>query len=596
MRRVPIQWECVRGGRAFAAALLAAVLLLFGATAPAAAQETAAQGQVRAFWVDTFNTRLNSPADVATVVARAAQARANALFVQVRRRGDAWYLDSLEPLPDNVPIERDFDPLRELIDRAHERGIEVHAFVIIGAIWNSLTPPADPNHVFNRHGLDPATGRPFDGRANWLTRTLLADGTATSAGGYRFGNEFWIDLGHPDAADYTLQVLLRLLAAYDIDGLHLDRIRYPEIAVSGQTPTTGTSVGYNPTSVERFNRAMGRPADAVPDPGDAAWSQWRRDQVTAFVRRVYLTVMAIRPRVKVSAAVVTFGAGPTDPAAWVRMEPYWRVYQDWRAWQEEGIVDLLMPMVYKTQHSASSRQAFSAWTAFVASQQYARHAVVGLGAYLNSLEGTLLQVREAVAPRAEGPAARGVAFFSMAATNAPVLANPLSVPAGRDTPLRTFDDFTAALLTGRTAGGQWLEPQAGFAGGVFAEEAVAPVMPWKVEPTAGHLLGTLRAPDGAPLDTATVIVGRADEGEAPLEAPAGRLSAAVETDGNGVFGAVDLAPGRYVLMITPRGNGTLRSACTVEVTPGGVARLDLVVDGLSPTLAQCVGAEASRRR
>jgi uncharacterized lipoprotein YddW (UPF0748 family) len=578
------------------AAVAAAAVLVLGLAGRVAAQDAAPLEQYRAFWVDTFNTRLNSPADVATVIARATQAGANALVVQVRRRGDAWYLDSLEPLPDNVPIERDFDPLRELIDRAHERGLEVHAFVIVGAIWNSLTPPTDPNHVFNRHGLDPATGRPFEGRANWLTRTLLADGTATSVGGYRFGNEFWIDLGHPDAADYTLQVLLRLLAAYDIDGLHLDRIRYPEIAVSGQTPSTGTSVGYNPTSVERFNRAMGRPADAVPEPGDAAWSQWRRDQVTAFVRRVYLSVMAVRPRVKVSAAVVTFGAGPAEEAAWVRMEPYWRVYQDWRAWQEEGIVDLMLPMVYKTQHSATSRQAFNAWTTFVAGQQHARHAVVGLGAYLNSLEGTLQQVREAVAPRAEGPAARGVAFFSMAATNAPVLANPLAIPAGRDTPLRTFDDFAAALLTGRTAGGQWLEPQAGFPGGVFETGAVVPAMPWKTEPAAGHLLGTLRAPDGAPIDTATVIVGRADEGEAPLEGPTGRLSAAVETDGNGVYGAVDLAPGRYVLMITPRGSGTLRSACTVEVTPGGVARLDLVVDGLSPTLAQCVAAEPSRYR
>jgi len=37
---------------------------------------------------------------------------------------------------------------------------------------------------------------------------------------------------------------------YAIDGLHLDRIRYPELGVSGQTPSTGTNIGYNPISVD----------------------------------------------------------------------------------------------------------------------------------------------------------------------------------------------------------------------------------------------------------------------------------------------------------------------------------------------------------
>jgi hypothetical protein len=53
-------------------------------------------GQYRAFWVDTFNTNLSDHADVRAVVDNARAARANALFAQVRRRGDSWYLDSLE--------------------------------------------------------------------------------------------------------------------------------------------------------------------------------------------------------------------------------------------------------------------------------------------------------------------------------------------------------------------------------------------------------------------------------------------------------------------------------------------------------------------
>jgi uncharacterized lipoprotein YddW (UPF0748 family) len=50
--------------------------------------------EYRAFWVDTFNTNLNNHTDVVNMVNNAKAAKANALFVQVRRRGDSWYLNS----------------------------------------------------------------------------------------------------------------------------------------------------------------------------------------------------------------------------------------------------------------------------------------------------------------------------------------------------------------------------------------------------------------------------------------------------------------------------------------------------------------------
>jgi len=105
-------------------------------------------------------------------------------------------------------------------------------------------------------------------------------------------------------------VLMHLVRQYDIDGLHLDRIRYPEISIAGQTPASGASIGYNATSVARFQRRHGIPAGSPPPaPNDAAWSQWRRDQVTALVRRIYLSAIAIRPSLTVSAALIAFG-GP----------------------------------------------------------------------------------------------------------------------------------------------------------------------------------------------------------------------------------------------------------------------------------------------
>ena len=136
--------------------------------------------EYRAFWVDTFNTTLNNHTDILNVVNRAKAANANALFAQVRRRADAWYLTPLEPK--FVNIAPGFDPLADLIATAHAEGIEVHAFVIMGAIHIStpvppaITLPASPLHVFNQHGgYNPATQTIVPGPNNWLTRALLPD-------------------------------------------------------------------------------------------------------------------------------------------------------------------------------------------------------------------------------------------------------------------------------------------------------------------------------------------------------------------------------------------------------------------------------------
>ncbi len=522
--------------------------LLSATLAPAAPR-----AEYRGFWVDTFNSTLNNQADVSALVERAKAAKANVLFVQVRRRGDSWYLNSLEPPPDFVPIESGFDPLQSLIQTAHLNGIEVHAFVIAGAVWNknpafaptaTLGPPTSAAHVFNRHGgFDPATGRIEPGPENWLTRTLLPDGAAgIGFQGHRFGSEFWLDFGHPGAAAYTVDVLMHLVRHYDIDGLHLDRIRFPEFSAAGQTQASGANVGYNAVSVRRFQAFHGLPFDAPPpEPGDVRWAQWRRDQVTNLVRRVYLNAIAIRPRLVVSAALITFGSGPTTEDAWRSAEAYWRVYQDWRAWLEEGIIDLAIPMNYKRENVAQQAAWFDQWNEWTRTHLYGRAALSGLGVYLNSIEGSLRQVRRSL--MASLP---GVVFYAMANPDAAVAGNPHALPPGSDTPVRGFAEFAAALTEGKYESPEMRPP-------VFAEDAVLPRLPWKAAPTTGHLMGHARS-GGEPLDSAAAYIYNSE----------GRIERAVRADGGGFFGAVDLPPGEYAVIVVHRDRGWVSNVLTVE--------------------------------
>ncbi|HEX8686904.1 MAG TPA: family 10 glycosylhydrolase, partial [Pyrinomonadaceae bacterium] len=411
-------------------ALALVALLLASALAPAPSRAQT-RTEYRAFWVDTFNTSLNNHADVLTVVGNAKAAKANAIFVQVRRRGDSWYLNSLEPLGDRTPIQAGFDPLQDVINEAHAAGIEVHAFVIMSAIWGrapNLFPPENPNHAFNLHGgFNPATNTITPGPNNWLTRTLLADNAAAQITyqGHRFGSDFWLDFGHPDAAKYTVDVVMHLVRNYDIDGLHLDRIRYPEINVSGQTPSSGTSIGYNPRSVERFQRVNNIAAGSPPPAqNNAQWNQWRRDQVTNVVRRVYLEALAEKPQLKISGALIAFGGVGATEAAWNSAEAYWRVYQDWRAWTQEGIIDIAIPMVYKAEHAAAQVTQYNQWDAWLRTHLYDRAGMMGQGAANNAVEGTLRQTRRTLTPASGASNLSGIIYFSMATSNIAVANNP----------------------------------------------------------------------------------------------------------------------------------------------------------------------------
>jgi uncharacterized lipoprotein YddW (UPF0748 family) len=530
-----IQLRKIRVGRR-----IAFFMLLLSAMCAPSVVRAQTRTEYRAFWVDTFNTNLNNHDDVLTVVNNARAARANALFVQVRRRGDSWYLNSLEPRGDRTPIQPGFDPLQDIIDEAHAHGIEVHAFVIMSAIWGrapNLFPPENPNHVFNLHGgFNAATNTITPGANNWLTRTLLPDGSAgITYQGHRFGSDFWIDFGHPEAAAYTVEVINHLVRNYDIDGLHLDRIRYPEIGINGQAPSTGANVGYNTTSVERFQKHYDiEPGSPAPAPNNLQWSQWRRDQVTNIVRRVYLNALAIKPDLKVSAALIAFGGIGSTEAAWNSAEANWRVYQDWRAWTQEGIIDIAIPMVYKAEHTASVRPQYDQWDAWLRGHLYNRAGMMGQGAANSAIEGTLRQTRRTLTPASGTTNLSGIIYFSMATNNIAVAGNPFAIPSPVNTPARLFAEFASGLTTGKSTSGTTLYEPAGLTP-IFGDAAHIPTFPWKIAPTLGHFKGEARAADNTPLDTAPVTIENLDT----------HTTSTATTDGGGFFGAVDLTPGAY---------------------------------------------------
>jgi hypothetical protein len=198
--------------------------------------------------------------------------------------------------------------------------------------------------------------------------------------------------------------------------------------------------------------------------------------------------------------------------------------------------------------------------------------MIGQGAFVNSVEGTIRQTRRALAPSSTGNSSIGIIYFSMATSNIAVAANPHSFPAGQNTPARPFAEFASGLTTGKSVNGLTnYEDTAANPTPIFSQAAQIPTLSWKATPTRGHLMGFARRADSTPLDTATVTIEN-------LDTHATRTTA---TDGGGFYGGVDLAPGQY-LVRAELGSETLY-ACVATVAEGVVTTADAGVENTTPT-------------
>ncbi len=509
----------------------------------------AASAQFRAYWVDAFGTGIFTPAEVDKLVADSKAANINALVVQVGRRGDCFCNRASMPRTQASIAAFPYDPLQTLIDKAHAQGIEVHAWIITTAIWNSLIPPADPSHVFNTHGPSKT------GYDNWIM--------SRSDGANRGGADYYLDPGHPAAADYIAEMYLSVIRNYDVDGVNFDRVRYPDLNLGLNVP----SWGYNPVAVARFREATGR--SDTPMPTDPQWAQWRRDQVTNIVRKVYVESYAIKPHVSISADTITYGHGPQSPSvgAWESTRTYAEVLQDWRAWMREGILDLNIPMNYKREYCTTidrsgpgcfgldQQRMFEEWNEFAKDHQYSRQTAIGAAIYLNTIAGSVAQVRKALAPSTAGNTGVGWVGYSY---RTPDCRTNSSCP-----PFRSADLSRAELTRGLTQPSEYdsVTPP------VFADPAAVPVMAWKAAPTLGHVRGTVRSEVGRPLDQVRVDL---------YDAETDAFITTKTTDGSGWFGVVDLTPARYKAVVDPT-VAYGRRVMTFGVNAGKVSTVEIDV-------------------
>ena len=385
-----------------------------------------AADEFRGVWADAWPSHpgFHNATETTDMVNKAAVGHFNAIAMNASNAGFAYFYPTapdLEPRGSGYVSPSSYDPLADVIIKAHAQGIKVHAWIVC----NDIAPKhyTDPSHVMNAH-------------PDWLTKDSSGNTTNTDQ------PDYWLDPGVPDAMTWNYNLCMDVVANYDIDGLHFDFVRYP-----------GPNSGYNAIALARFNDEYGRTGQ--PSTTDTDFSNWRRRQVTDFVKKVYANAVAIKPNLVISAA--TFGS---------RSSAISSKFQDWDTWMSKGYLDANVPMIY---YGPSGNGSFQTYMADDHAHSHGRHTYIGQGAGSNPISNTITQIGYV---RSEG--CEGVMCYSYAGTN--------NESASTSTFFSTLGSST------------------------FPTVVNAPAMSWKTNPTEGILKGTVTGQGGAAVYNATITV------------------------------------------------------------------------------------------
>ena len=295
--------------------------------------------EVRAVWIATTSgldwPRSANPDEqrrsLRAIIERISKARLNTLFFQVRGRGDALYRSPFEPwaapLTGTPGRDPGWDPLEFAIGEAHKRGLELHAWFNTFKVKSGPgpLPQTVPPHVLEAH-------------PEWVKQ---------------YKEEWWMDPAIPGVRDYLLRLVMDLVRKYDLDGIQFDFIRYPGIDYDDDD------------SYRRYGKTAGR-------------AEWRRENITEFIRTAYDSISSVKPMMKVGSTPIGIYQNIGGSNGW---EGRNSVFQDSRAWLKERKHDYLAPQIYWDIGVSEMDPDFSSLVADWQANCYGRQIYVGVGAY-----------------------------------------------------------------------------------------------------------------------------------------------------------------------------------------------------------------------
>ncbi len=256
-------------------------------------------GEFRAFWCHRATGVEGMDWDAA--IKRLAENGFTAILPNMLWGGAAFYESKVLPVAGAVATEG--DQIAKVLTAAKKYGIQTHVWKVN---WN--------------------LGR--DAPPEFVEKMRRESRLQVSASGKE---EPWLCPSHPENQKLEIASMVEVARNYAVDGIHFDYIRYPDnnhCFCNGCRRRFATATG---AVIENWPRDV----TSGDSPLRQKWLDWRRANITTVVKAVSEQARAVRPKLKISAAVFRNWEVDRDG-----------VGQDWKLWCERGYLDFVCPMDY----------------------------------------------------------------------------------------------------------------------------------------------------------------------------------------------------------------------------------------------------------
>ncbi len=306
---------------------------------PVTAKTTPEKKEVRGVWITNVSSSvLFTPWAINRALRQLSRLNFNTVYPVTWNRGNTFYPSDVAKKitgqhqdPTLTTFRLGQDVLREIFKQSHRQGIRVIPWFEYGfmAPINSLLVKRHPNWVTTSFDKN----RNFsEGFFELELKDLLPESDKQSLLTQLQQSlsiyNVWLNPIHPQVQNFILDLILEVVKKYDVDGIQIDdRFGMP------------VQFGYDPVTVHLYREQhQGKmPPEDFTDP---EWMQWRANQITAFIERLYKSIKAIKPN-----CIVSVSSNPYDFA-------YKLYLQDWQTWINRGLVDEFVLQVYREDLSS----------------------------------------------------------------------------------------------------------------------------------------------------------------------------------------------------------------------------------------------------
>ncbi|MEM7715200.1 MAG: family 10 glycosylhydrolase [Cyanobacteria bacterium P01_A01_bin.68] len=290
-----------------------------------------AQPEIRAIWLDRGTiVKARNEKGLGKVFDRLSQAGINTVFFETVNAGYTVYPSKVAPQQN--PLTRNWDPLKSAVKLAHDRGMELHAWVWVFAAGNQRH-----NKILGLNSNYP--GPVLAAHPDWAgydrRGKMIPQGQ----------NKPFFDPANPQLRQYLLKQYEEIVTRYDVDGLHLDYIRYPF-----QDHQRNRSYGYGKAARTLFKERYGVDPKKISPRQRNIWQKWtafRTQQIDSFVAQV-----SQKMRQKKSDLIMSVAVFPLPEQERIK-----KLQQHWEVWAKRGDIDLIVPMTYALDTPTFSRLA-----------------------------------------------------------------------------------------------------------------------------------------------------------------------------------------------------------------------------------------------